>query len=174
MAHPAARRDAKGLKAESFLTTFVARPTSWQGSGARPSAGSTSGRCRLGVRSTGREASMTRFALILGAVLVIGSPLFAQQSQSAQPPQPPRAQSLLLPLPKLIPPALRRFRAEPIPAWNIHGHAEVIPSPHVVRPLETRSWNGARPVSPRSSLRVEKTTAAANRSPQRLGNAQQP
>jgi hypothetical protein len=107
---------------------------------------------------------MARFALILAVVLAIGTPMFAQQSQTSPSPQPPSAHSRLLPSPKLIPPGLGRSFAEPIPSWNIHGHAELIPN-LVARPLEAGYWKNRQPAPLAPSLpRVEK--AAATERPQ--------
>jgi hypothetical protein len=123
---------------------------------------------------------MTRLALILTAILAISSPVFAQQSRNSQSPQP-SAQLRVEPLPPLrvrpLPPLhaqplppLRwpgKFFAEPIPAWNIHGHAEVIPNLHA-RPLKTRSWRYPQPVP--SLPRVGKTRSTATGVPLQAGN----
>lgn len=124
-----------------------------------------------------QEVSMTRFALILAAILA---------AQNA--PQPPQAaaalvfvehlpnclnrppQSPLWPSPRLLPPVLGHSAPEPIPAWNIHGHAEVLPNP-TVRPLRVKSWK-YRPTSPAPSLpRMEKIAAAATPAPPRKGTS---
>ena len=123
---------------------------------------------------------MTRFALILAAILAVGGTCFAQNA-----PQPPQAaaallfvehlpqlppyrppQSPLWPSPRLLPPVLGHSAPEPIPAWNVHGHAEVLPNP-TVRPLRVKSWK-YRPTPPAPSLpRVEKIAAAATPAPPR-------
>lgn len=91
---------------------------------------------------------MMRFAFILTAIFAIGSPVFAQQSQSSK-------------LPRLRMP--RAIFAEPIPAWNIHGHAEVIPNLRGV-PLKTRARRNRQPVPSESGVpRIEETTAAETR-----------
>ncbi len=110
---------------------------------------------------------MTRLTLFFAAILAVGSPVFAQQSQNSQS-QPPSAGFRALPLPHLGNPI--KGLAEPIPAWNIHGHAELIPNLPVIRPLMTRSWKGFQPVTPPPSLpRAEKTVADANRVRERSG-----
>jgi len=102
-----------------------------------------------------------RFALILTAILGISSPVFAQESQSSEPPRTPSAQLRVEPLPRLRMPTA--IFAEPIPAWNIHGHAEVIPNLRGV-PLKTRARRDRQPVPSESGLpRIEETTAAETR-----------
>ena len=101
---------------------------------------------------------MARFALILAAVLVLGTSAFAQQQQTSKSPQVPSAPLRVQPLPHF--PWQGKIFAEPIPSWNIHGHAEVIPNLPVIQLREARSWKGFRPVSPPSSLPQVQATAA--------------
>jgi hypothetical protein len=108
---------------------------------------------------------MTRFALILAAILAIGGPVFGQQLQSSHQPQqlqPQAAQFPVRPLSKRLPQNLTQFRAEPIPSWNIHGYAEVIPNLPIFRVQQAENWKGFRPFSPpASSPQVERATATA-------------
>jgi hypothetical protein len=89
---------------------------------------------------------MTPLALTLAAVLALGSPVFAQQAQ-------PSPSQSLQPSLNLQPPQLRDLHkgfAEPIPAWDIHGHAEEIPTLRLHSTIETK----ASSISRRSCLIV--------------------
>lgn len=102
---------------------------------------------------------MTRFGLILAAVLIAGSPAVAQRMQGSEVPQPPSVPLRVQPLPHFRRPST--VSAEPLPAWNIHGHAEAIPNQAVIQPLETGSSIGVRLTAPPPFFpRVENVAAA--------------